>query len=132
VTPRALMSTGSAFIAWFSRAYQNIERLGARDLRVKHGGAIWSWFVPILGLIRPKQIMNDIWRASDPALPEGEHRGWQSDGGLIIGAVLAVLVVRAVTSRREQRADGVSGGGSPAVTAPGLDTSASIPPPAPA
>ena len=73
----ALVCTGIAFIAWFSRAYQNIERLGARDLRVTHGWAIGSWFVPILSLFRPKQIMNDIWRASDPALPAGEVRGWQ-------------------------------------------------------
>lgn len=177
----ALVCTGIAFVAWFFRAYQNIERLGARDLRVKHGWAIGSWFVPILNLFRPKQIMNDIWRASDPALPAGDARGWQhaavpglldgwwavfliggaasnvagrmienaetiaarqsagtvamfADGGLILGAVLAVLVVRAVTSRQERRAECVSGGGPPvimpgAAAAPSLRTSKSIPPP---
>jgi hypothetical protein len=178
----ALVCTGIAFIVWFFRAYQNIERLGARDLRVKHGWAIGSWFVPIVNLVRPKQIMNDIWRASDPALPAGEVRGWQraavpsllhgwwavfligglvsnvagrmieksedvaarqsagtvamlADGGLIVGAVLAVLVVRAVTSRQEDRAERVSGGGPPLDLAsfvgaqPSLDPSSSTPPP---
>jgi hypothetical protein len=177
----ALICTGIAFVAWFFRAYQNVERLGARDLRIKHGWAIGSWFVPILNLIRPKQIMNDIWRASDPALPAGEARGWQhaavpgllhgwwavclvaasagnvaaqmiensatiaarrsagtvamlADAGLILGAVLAVLVVCAVTSRQERRAEYVSGGGMPgimplAAAEPSLRTSKSIPPP---
>ncbi len=57
------------FLMWFSRAYQNLERLGVGTLRYKRGWAIGAWFVPILNLFRPKQIANDIWRASDPDLP---------------------------------------------------------------
>jgi hypothetical protein len=178
----AYVCTGLAFITWFFQAYQNIECLGARGLRVKHSWAIGSWVVPILNLFRPKQIMNDIWRASDPALPAGEVWGWQrapvpgllhwwwaafliggaannvagwtidtsatvpaqqsagtlamyADGGQIVGAVLAVLVVRAVTSRQEARAARVSGGGlalgiTPfAAAEPSFNTSKSIPPP---
>jgi hypothetical protein len=173
--------TSIAFVAWFFRAYQNIERLGARGLRVKPGWAIGSWFVPILNLFRPKQIMNDIWRASDPALPAAEARGWQhgavpgllhwwwaafliggsasnmagltietsatvpaqqsaatlavfADGGRILAAALAVLVVRAVTSRQEGRATRVAGGGlstgiMPFAAEPSFNTSKSIPPP---
>ena len=149
---------------------------------MKSGWAIGSWVLPILNLFRPKQIMNDIWRASDPALPAGEVHGWQrapvpgllhwwwaaflvgaggsdvagrmaeaseivaarqsagtlamvTDGGAILGAVLAVLVVRAVTSRQEGRAARVSGGGLAlgimpfAAAEPSFDTSKSIPPP---
>jgi hypothetical protein len=125
--------------------------------------------------------MNDIWRASDPALPAAEARGWQhgavpgllhwwwaafliggaannvagwtvdtsatvpaqqsagtlamyADGGQIVGAVLAVLVVRAVTSRQEGRATRVAGGGlstgiMPFAAEPSFNTSKSIPPP---
>jgi Domain of unknown function (DUF4328) len=54
-----------AFIRWFHRAYRNLEPLGA-SRRFRKGWAIWGWFVPIWGLFRPKQIANDIWRASDP------------------------------------------------------------------
>jgi hypothetical protein len=55
------------FIPWFHRAYSNLPRLGFRELRYGPGWAIGSWFVPILNLWRPKQIANDIYRASDPA-----------------------------------------------------------------
>jgi hypothetical protein len=30
------------------------------------GWALGGWFVPIVNLFRPKQIADDIWRASDP------------------------------------------------------------------
>lgn len=73
----ALIGTGIAFIAWFHRAYTNIERLGASDLRASRGWSIGAWFVPFLNLIRPKQLMDDIWRASDPALPANVQSGWQ-------------------------------------------------------
>jgi hypothetical protein len=57
------------FIPWFHRAYSNLPRLGFRELRYGPGWAIGSWFVPFLNLFRPKQIANDIYRASDPTKP---------------------------------------------------------------
>jgi len=58
------------FLRWFSRAYKNLIPLGADGLRFGPGWAIGAWFVPVLGLWRPKQMANDIWRASDPDDPE--------------------------------------------------------------
>jgi hypothetical protein len=55
-----------AFLAWYGRAYRNLRRLGAGGLRWGNGWAIAYWFIPILNLFRPKQVVNDIWRASDP------------------------------------------------------------------
>ena len=64
------------FLPWFYRAYRNLLRRGISDLndlyaaggpvvlRYRSGWAIGAWFVPILNLFRPKQIMNDIWRGS--------------------------------------------------------------------
>ncbi|MDP2710877.1 MAG: DUF4328 domain-containing protein [Solirubrobacteraceae bacterium] len=139
-----------AFVFWFARAYRNGARLGARGLRYKPGWAIGAWFVPILNLVRPKRIANDIWRAADPALGRGAD-GWQSgsvsslihwwwgvwlfsglvgntarfmyseagtlgeqlrastvgaivDVVFIVASVLAILVVRALTARQEERA----------------------------
>jgi hypothetical protein len=54
------------FIRWFHRAYRNLDVLGSRR-RHGTGWAIGGWFVPILALFRPKQIMNDIWRGTEPA-----------------------------------------------------------------
>jgi len=57
------------FVAWTWRAYRNVTALGAQRLRFGTGWAIGGWFVPILGLWRPKQIVDDIWRTSEPTAP---------------------------------------------------------------
>ncbi len=63
-----LLATAIFFIWWFQRAYGNLTPLGARELRFDHGWSIGSWFVPFLNLVRPAQIANHTWQASDPAL----------------------------------------------------------------
>jgi hypothetical protein len=57
------------FLVWFRAAYRNLGALGVKGLRFKPGWAVGAWFVPILSLIRPKEITNDIWRGSDPSAP---------------------------------------------------------------
>lgn len=84
VATTALFQTGAylactiAFLIWYGRAYRNVERLGARGLRWGKRWAIAYWFIPIANLFRPKQVMNDIWRASDPDLPATAY-GWQDN-----------------------------------------------------
>jgi hypothetical protein len=51
------------FIMWMFRAYKNVDAVARGARRYDHGWAIGAWFVPILNLFRPKQIINDIWRA---------------------------------------------------------------------
>jgi type II secretory pathway pseudopilin PulG len=70
-----LVVTGAAFIAWFRSAYTNVERLGVTGMRWSPGWAVGAWFVPFLALVRPKAILNDIWRGSDPRLPSGGSLG---------------------------------------------------------
>jgi hypothetical protein len=60
-------------IAWTSRAYRNLPALGAHDLRFTSGWAVGSWFVPFLNLVRPKQILDDVWRVS---CPDGDVDDW--------------------------------------------------------
>ncbi|NQV06472.1 DUF4328 domain-containing protein, partial [bacterium] len=62
---------GGLFIIWTRRAYRNLWGLGTRGMRFRPGWAVGSWLVPIINLFRPKQIVDDIHRASDPALPVG-------------------------------------------------------------
>ena len=62
---------GVLFIAWFRLAYKNVARLGVAGTRWSARWAVGGWFVPVLNLIRPKAMMNDIWRGSDPDLPIG-------------------------------------------------------------
>ena len=67
--------SGILFAVWFYRAYQNVLALRATG-RYSPGWAIGAWFVPILNLFRPKQIADDIWRTSDPALSTEPGSSW--------------------------------------------------------
>jgi Domain of unknown function (DUF4328) len=71
------LATGVAFIVWFRRAYQNLVALGTQALRFEPGWAVGGWLVPVLNLVRPKQIADDLWRATDPALPDQAGAAWK-------------------------------------------------------
>lgn len=49
------------FIRWFRRAYYNLHQLSGANPSYTEGWAAGSWFVPILSLFRPFQIMREIW-----------------------------------------------------------------------
>lgn len=49
------------FILWFRRAYNNLYKIGVHGLQWTEGWAAGSWFVPILNLFAPYQIMREIW-----------------------------------------------------------------------
>lgn len=64
-----------AFIRWLYAASQNIDVVAPAERRYAHGWAIGAWFVPILNLWRPKQIVNDVWRAGGRGVEDREP-GW--------------------------------------------------------
>jgi hypothetical protein len=64
------------FIVWLHRAYKNVDAVAPEERRYKTGWAIGGWFVPFLNLWRPKQIVNDVWRAgAQPSDVEGREPG---------------------------------------------------------
>jgi hypothetical protein len=62
--------TGIAFVAWVWIATRNARNAGAR-VRHAPGWALGGWLVPILNLWRPKQMIDDLWRASMPGVATG-------------------------------------------------------------
>lgn len=56
-------------MAWMRRAYLNLSALAVGDLRFDERWSITAWFIPGFNLIRPKQLMDDLWRASHPLAP---------------------------------------------------------------
>ena len=48
------------FIQWFRRAYFNLHQK-ISDLSYSEGWAAGAWFVPIINLFRPYQIMNELY-----------------------------------------------------------------------
>lgn len=145
--------TALIFIAWTFVAYGNLQPLGALDLRYGRAWSIVGWVIPIANLFVPKQIINDVWRASDPKLEYSSAR-WKgepvpvlitawwalllisgavgriaasgraaidaeefrsstqafvaSDALLAVTALLAILVVRMITARQQERASSIT------------------------
>ena len=60
------VATAVVFLVWIDRAYRNLRGLGAHRLRFSPGWAIGAFFVPFLNLVRPYEIVTEIWSASNP------------------------------------------------------------------
>jgi tRNA A-37 threonylcarbamoyl transferase component Bud32 len=95
--------TAGMWLAWFRRAYLNLPALGARRLRFRPWWAVGAWLVPVFSLFRPKQLLNDIWRASDPDLPPDQAATWRGRPvAELLGwwwlAFVASVLVRSITT----------------------------------
>jgi uncharacterized protein DUF4328 len=62
-----LLGTAVAFLMWFHRTHKNLPSLGGRELRYTPGWAVGGFFVPFLNLVRPLQVMREVWHSSDPS-----------------------------------------------------------------
>jgi Domain of unknown function (DUF4328) len=56
------------FMCWVYRATANLAALGSLNLRFKPSTAVWGFFIPILNIVRPHQVMSTIWIESQPAV----------------------------------------------------------------
>lgn len=71
------VGTALAFLVWLHRVHRNLAPLGGRELKYTPGWAVGGFFVPFLNLVRPVQVMREVWHGSDPA---GAERDTSSDG----------------------------------------------------
>jgi serine/threonine protein kinase len=95
--------TAGLWLGWFRRAYLNLPALGARRLRYRRWWAVGAWLLPVFSLFRPKQLLNDIWRASGPDLPPDQADAWRKRPvAELLGwwwlAFLASILVRSITT----------------------------------
>jgi hypothetical protein len=69
--PNVIVSVAAAvvFVIWLWRARINSEVFCQADHRRSHGWVLASWFCPGPNLWYPKQIVDDVWLASDPKTP---------------------------------------------------------------
>jgi hypothetical protein len=61
------LATAAAFSAWLSTARANCRAFGARRLVYGQAWATLGFWVPLLNLIRPYQVIREVWQASDPS-----------------------------------------------------------------
>jgi hypothetical protein len=62
------LNVGSAvaFLVWFARARRNLPALGIEDCQYEQWWAVGGFLIPVLNLVRPFQVMREIWNASEP------------------------------------------------------------------
>src|SRR3954469_21689020 len=57
---------GIFFFIWLNRAHKNLSALRAEHLEFSSGWAVGWWFVPFANLVKPFQVVREIWCESDP------------------------------------------------------------------
>lgn len=57
---------GIAFVEWLYQSRINLRAFGVRRLRFPRGWALAAFLVPVLNLVRPYQVVREVWKASDP------------------------------------------------------------------
>lgn len=142
------------FLIWEYRSFNNLSALRARNLEYSPGWAVGWWFIPFANLVKPFQVIRELWNESDPNFDE-ETGFLYTSGGTpeIIGfwwaafllsgfagriadklvdsnrgepsqyfpvvfivasvlqlaaAILAIMIVKGVTERQEQRFDKIA------------------------
>lgn len=58
--------TGITFLVWLRRANGNLSSLHAGFVEFSPGWAVGWWFIPFFNLVRPFQVVREIWCESDP------------------------------------------------------------------
>ncbi|MBJ7608336.1 MAG: DUF4328 domain-containing protein [Candidatus Dormibacteraeota bacterium] len=79
--------SGIVFLMWLHRIVANNRALGAKQLVYTPGWAVGWWFVPFANLVRPVQVVDEAWRAADPAVADSTRDSRRRSGsrGLIAG-----------------------------------------------
>ena len=60
------LGTAALFLTWLHRAHRNLEATGAGDLTYTPGWAVAYFLIPVLNLIRPLQVVRELWHSSEP------------------------------------------------------------------
>jgi hypothetical protein len=86
--------SGIVFLRWVYRAYKNIQGFGAVGLRFSPGWAVGYYFIPLLSLIRPAQVMSEIWRVSQ------DPQNWmRRRGSWLVGTWWALFLLYSVATQ---------------------------------
>jgi hypothetical protein len=73
------------FLIWMHRAARNLPALGLAHPRSSPGWAVGWWFIPFANVIKPYQVMTEIWTASEPppGVPGADSRDVRRPASLL-------------------------------------------------
>lgn len=86
------------FIMWFRRAYYNLQAANPGYASFSEGWAAGAWFVPIMNLFRPFQMMREIWTGTQWMVP---HKFPEANPPTLVGywwaAHISMIVMGYIT-----------------------------------
>ncbi|MFK7810940.1 MAG: DUF4328 domain-containing protein [Maribacter sp.] len=85
------IASGIVFIQWFRRAYFNLSLRTRCDYN--EGWAAGGWFVPILSLFRPYQIMNELQEKTVGLVNKRSQQSLENKSGPILGLWWALWII---------------------------------------
>ena len=56
------------FLRWVHRAVSNLDALGTPNIRSSPSQAVWGFFIPFINLVRPYEVLKQIWVDSQPVV----------------------------------------------------------------
>lgn len=92
------ITTIVVFLNWFRRAYGNLHRLKMKT-RYSESMAIWSFFIPILYLFYPYQIMKEIWTKTQKAITRLDASYTVNTKSYLIGFWWALFIITIFVDR---------------------------------
>ena len=66
------IATIVSFLVWLNRSHKNLLALRPTYLKFSSGWAVAWWFVPFANLVKPFQVVREVWCESDPVIPEDQ------------------------------------------------------------
>lgn len=61
------VATAIAFLLWLYRVCENLRSYRGTTLALTPGEAVGSFFIPFINLVRPYEVLRDVWTASSSA-----------------------------------------------------------------
>ena len=101
------IATVVAFLMWLHRAYRNLQALGAAGLDTTPGWAVGYFFIPIVNLFKPYQVVKEVWRESAPGAETGASFGGdysRSGTPALVGWWWAFWIIANIAGRVSDRA----------------------------
>jgi uncharacterized protein DUF4328 len=98
-TPQLIMLFLTAVVVmfWLGAARRNAERCHPADHHLGRGAVVGGWFLPVVNLWLPYQVVDDVWRTSDPAAPRAAvHARELPRSGLVVAWWLCLVAAAVV------------------------------------
>lgn len=87
-------------LIWEYRAFNNLPALKATNLEFSPGWAIGWWFIPFANLVKPYQVMSELWNASDSDFdPKASFLSNRIGSPKIIGCWWGIWILSNISGR---------------------------------